>query len=63
MKTKYVAPIAEKLEFDYSQIVVASGEEEERRHGDMGVGNSKKDKGCNRVPGHNNGDNHGRGCF
>ena len=63
MKAKYVTPIAEKLEFDYTQIVVASGEQEVQQHGDMGVGVSNTDKGCNRVPGHNNGENHGQGCF
>ncbi len=62
MKAKYVTPIAEILEFDYTQTVVASGGQEEQ-HGDMGVGVSKKDKGCNREPGHNDGWNHGHGCF
>ncbi len=46
MKTEYKAPVVEMLEFDYSNVVVASG------HGDVGHGVSQTDKGCNRKPGH-----------
>jgi hypothetical protein len=49
MKNKYVTPVAKKLEFDYTQTVVASG-----GHGDKGHGVSTTDVGCNRVPGHDN---------
>lgn len=58
MKAKYVTPVAEKLEFDYTQVVVASN-----GNRDMGVGRSNTDKGCDREPGHNEGWNHGHGCF
>ena len=61
MKRSYESPIAEKIEFDYTQIVVASSEHGHK--GDNGVGVSQTDKGCNRVPGHHEGPNHGQGCF
>ena len=60
MKNKYERPVAEKIEFDYTQVVVAS---KGGNHGDMGVGGSQTDKGCDREPGHNEGWNHGQGCF
>lgn len=59
MKAKYVTPVAEKLEFDYTQVVVASN----GHQGDRGVGVSNTDKGCDREPGHHDGPNHGQGCF
>lgn len=46
MKAVYVTPVVEMLEFNYSDVVVASN------HGDKGKGVSQTDKGCNRVPGH-----------
>ena len=48
MKAMYEAPVAEKLEFDYSSVVAASA----GRHGDKGHGVSHTDKGCNKVNGH-----------
>ena len=60
MKRKYVAPFAEKIEFNYTNTVVASPG---NGNGDRGVGVSQTDKGCNKVPGHNEGENYGQGCF
>ncbi len=56
MKTKYAAPIAEKLEFDYTNVVVASN-----GHGDVGHGVSTTDKGCDGEHGHNNPNPNGNG--
>ncbi|MBQ6362921.1 MAG: hypothetical protein IJQ02_16955 [Oscillospiraceae bacterium] len=50
MKKTYETPVAEKMEFDYTQTIVASG----GGHGDKGHGVSQTDVGCNRVPGHDN---------
>ena len=60
MKKNYESPVAEKIEFDYSQIVTTSGA---GHHGDNGVGVSHTDNGCDREPGHHNSPNHGQGCF
>ncbi len=49
MKRAYETPFAEKIEFNYTEIVVASPGGD---HGDVGVGVSKTDVGCNRIPGH-----------
>ncbi len=57
MKAPYETPVVEKLEFDYSSVVTASGS----GHGDVGMGVSQTDKGCdgqNLHPTHN----HGQGC-
>ncbi len=51
MKKTYETPVAEKMEFDYTQTIVASGG---GHHGDKGHGVSHTDVGCNRVPGHDN---------
>ena len=59
MKAMYEAPVAEKLEFDYSSVVAASA----GGHGDNGHGVSQTDKGCNKVPGHDNAQTeNGRHC-
>ena len=47
---KYVAPVAEKLEFDYMETVVASGT---THHGDVGHGIGTGG-GCDHEPGHGN---------
>lgn len=49
MKKTYETPVAEKMEFDYTQTIVASGG---GHHGDVGNGVSHTDKGCDGVPGH-----------
>ena len=49
MKKTYETPVAEKMEFDYTQTIVASGG---GHHGDKGHGVSQNDKGCNGVGGH-----------
>ena len=48
MKKNYETPVAEKLEFDYTQTVVASNV----HHGDKGHGVSVTDQGCDHKPGH-----------
>ena len=50
MKRNYEPPFAEKIEFNYTETVVASDPGE--NHGDKGGGVSITDRGCNRVPGH-----------
>ena len=53
MKAMYEAPVAEKLEFDYSSVVAAStGNHGPHPHGDVGHGVSHTDKGCNKVNDH-----------
>ena len=49
---KYQEPRAEKLEFDYAEIVVASGIINDS-HGDMGIGYGLGG-GCDHDPGHGN---------
>ena len=51
MKKTYISPVAEKLEFNYSNNVVASGTE--FHHGDVGRG-CGHGGGCDHVPGHGN---------
>ena len=51
MKKTYISPVAEKLEFNYSNNVVASGTE--FHHGDVGHGLGQGG-GCDHVPGHGN---------
>jgi len=51
VKKSYVIPAAEKLVFDYSDNVVASGVIEQ--HGDMGIGVGHGG-GCDHEPGHGN---------
>ncbi len=53
MKRTYEKPFAEKIEFNYENTVVASNG---GGKGDKGHGVSQTDKGCNRVPGHDNAD-------
>lgn len=48
MKAMYEAPVAEKLEFDYSSVVAASA----GGHGDVGHGVSHTDKGCDKANDH-----------
>ena len=50
MKRKYCKPVAEKLVFDYTENVTASGI---IHHGDMGIGVGGGG-GCDRDPGHGN---------
>ena len=59
MKRSYETPFAEMLEFNYSNTIVASPIVDE--HGDVGHGVSQKDKGCDKIPGHNNPNPHGQG--
>ena len=47
MKKSYIVPLAAKLEFDYTDVVVTSG----WNNGDRGHGKGKGG-GCNGVPGH-----------
>ena len=47
VKKSYMRPRAEKLEFDYADIVTASN----WNNGDRGHGVGKG-KGCNKIPGH-----------
>ena len=52
MKKSYYKPAAEKLVFDYSENVVASGEQEILYyHGDVGHGYGHGG-GCDHEPGH-----------
>lgn len=48
MKRKYCKPVAEKLVFDYTENVTASGI---IHHGDMGIGVGGGG-GCDHDPGH-----------
>ena len=48
---QYQQPLAEKLEFDYTENVVASGNG--MGHGDMGIGLGHGG-GCDHDPGHGN---------
>ena len=50
MKKKYEKPFAEKMEFDYRENVVASGES---GNGDVGQGRGRGG-GCDGVPYHRN---------
>ena len=50
MKRKYCKPVAEKLVFDYTENVTASGI---IHHGDMGIGVGGGG-GCDHGPGHGN---------
>ena len=52
MKKVYVKPMAEKLVFDYTDIVTAS-QEVVIGHGDMGIGVGHGG-GCDHDPGHGN---------
>lgn len=47
----YITPQAEKLEFNYSENVVAS--DTTNHHGDMGIGHGGGG-GCDHIPGHGN---------
>ena len=49
---KYVTPQAVKLEFNYTENVVASGDNP-NNHGDMGIGVGHGG-GCDHEPGHGN---------
>ncbi len=60
VKRDYESPIAEMIEFDYSQTIVAS--KGGGHHGDVGMGVSHKDKGCDKEPGHNADHNPGHEC-
>ena len=46
----YTTPLAEKLEFNYSNIVVASNNNNQH-HGDVGHGLGSGG-GCDHIPGH-----------
>lgn len=48
---EYITPVAEKLEFDYAENVVASNPI--GHHGDMGIGVGHGG-GCDHNPGHGN---------
>ena len=52
MKKSYYRPQVEKLEFNYSDNVVASGGSNVH-HGDMGIGFGNGG-GCDHKPGHGN---------
>ena len=52
MSREYTKPMAEKLTFDYTENVVASGPSYEH-HGDMGIGHGGGG-GCDHEPGHGN---------
>ena len=52
MKKTYVTPFAEKLVFDYTENIVASGTNL-NHHGDMGIGVGGGG-GCDHDPGHGN---------
>lgn len=52
MKKTYMTPMAEKLVFDYTENVVASGTSI-IGHGDMGIGVGHGG-GCDHDPGHGN---------
>ena len=52
MKKNYIAPKAEKLVFDYTENVIASGGSH-IGHGDMGIGVGHG-SGCDHDPGHGN---------
>ena len=52
MKKTYQKTMAEKLTFDYSENIVASGESV-IQHGDMGHGYGMGG-GCDHIPGHGN---------
>ena len=49
---EYLTPVAEKLEFNYSENVTASGSTP-IHHGDMGIGIGLGG-GCDHKPGHGN---------
>lgn len=50
MMKSYQKPLAEKLEFNYTENVVASNT---MHHGDMGIGHGNGG-GCDHEPGHGN---------
>ena len=52
MKKTYITPRAEKLEFDYQENIVASGNGG-MGHADMGIGVGHGG-GCDHDPGHGN---------
>lgn len=52
IRSPYMKPNAEKLEFDYRDTVVASGGDH-MHHGDMGIGFGLGG-GCDHDPGHGN---------
>lgn len=52
MSREYIRPMAEKLEFNYAENVIASGCSTEH-HGDMGIGHGMGG-GCDHEPGHGN---------
>ena len=52
MRKNYLKPLAEKLEFNYLENVVASGSSG-NHHGDMGIGVGGGG-GCDHEPGHGN---------
>ena len=52
MKKAYTTPVAEKLEFNYLENIVASGTPT-NHHGDMGIGVGGGG-GCDHDPGHGN---------
>ena len=55
MKKEYTKPMAEKLVFDYTENIVASGGDDNPtvHHGDMGIGLGGGG-GCDHDPGHGN---------
>lgn len=54
MKKEYIKPMAEKLIFDYTENIVASGgNNSTTHHGDMGIGLGSGG-GCDHNPGHGN---------
>ena len=54
MKKEYSKPMAEKLVFDYTENIVASGGNNSTTyHGDMGIGLGGGG-GCDHDPGHGN---------
>lgn len=52
-KKDYYTPLAERLIFDYTHNVTASGGEGPVHHGDMGIGVGGGG-GCDHEPGHGN---------
>lgn len=53
MKKIYSKPVAEKLEFNYTENVTASNTDPFNHHGDMGIGWGLGG-GCDHNPGHGN---------
>lgn len=49
MKKQYNAPVAEKMEFDYEENVVASESPTNKKHGTTHIGMNGNQPGCTKV--------------